>query len=182
FMPEVNDEVLVAFDHGDRGQPYVLGSLWNGTDRPPMKYDKFFSAGKVVRRQIKTAAGHLLEFDDTSGSEKFSVLTPGERTIVFDDGAKTITVGDGGQNFVEIDSNGTGKITIKTGGDVTVEAGGNAKVSAKMSAEVDALNIKLTAKGSLELSGVMVKIAAKAMLDMDGGGIAMLKGGLVKIN
>jgi len=182
FMPEVNDEVLVAFDSGERGQPYVLGSLWNGKDLPPMKYDKFFAAGKVVRRQIRTAAGHVLEFDDTEGAEKFSVTSPGKRTIVFDDGAKTITVKDGGSNSVEIDSNSAGKITIKTGGDVTVEAGGNAKITAKMAAEVDALNIKLTAKTSLELSGTMVKIAAKAMLDMDGGGMASLKGGLVKIN
>ncbi|MEP6870267.1 MAG: VgrG-related protein [Anaerolineaceae bacterium] len=182
FMPEVNDEVLVAFDNGERGQPYVLGSLWNGTDKPPMSYDKFFDSGQVVRRQIKTAAGHLLEFDDTSKAEKFSVTSPSKRTIVFDDGAKTITVSDGGANSVEIDSNGAGKITIKTGGDVTVEAGGNAKITAKMAAEVDALSIKLTAKSSLELSGAMVKIAAKAMLDMDGGGIASLKGGLVKIN
>lgn len=182
FMPEVNDEVLVAFDNGDRGQAYVLGSLWNGKDAPPMAYAKFFDAGKVVRRQIKTPAGHLLEFDDTTSAEKFSVTTPGKRTIVFDDSAKKITVSDGGANSLEIDSNGAGKITIKTGGDVTVEAGGNAKITAKMAAEVDAMNIKLTAKGSLELSGAMVKIAAKAMLDMDGGGIAILKGGLVKIN
>ena len=182
FMPEVNDEVLVAFDNGERGQPYVLGSLWNGTDAPPMDYGKFFDSGRVVRRQIKTAAGHLLEFDDTSGAEKFSVTSPAKRTIVFDDGGNKITVSDGGSNSVEIDSNGAGKVTIKAGGDVTVEAGGNAKITAKMAAEVDAMNIKLTAKGSLELSGAMVKIAAKAMLDMDGGVMASLKGGLVKIN
>ena len=182
FMPEVNDEVLVAFDSGDRGQPYILGSLWNGKDKPPMDYAKFFDSGKVVRRQMKTPAGHVLEFDDTANSEKFSVTTKGNRTITFDDGAKKITISDGGPNSLEIESSGTGKITIKTGGDVTVEAGGNAKITAKMAAEVDAMNIKLTAKGSLELSGAMVKIAAKAMLDMDGGGIAMLKGGLVKIN
>jgi hypothetical protein len=35
FRPEVNDEVLVAFDHGDVRFPYVIGFLWNGQDQPP---------------------------------------------------------------------------------------------------------------------------------------------------
>ena len=37
FMPEVNDEVLVAFDHGDVRFPYVVGFMWNGQDQPPSK-------------------------------------------------------------------------------------------------------------------------------------------------
>ena len=35
FMPEVGDEVLVAFDHEDVNHPYILGFLWNGKDKPP---------------------------------------------------------------------------------------------------------------------------------------------------
>ena len=35
FLPEVEDEVLVAFDRGDMNHPYVIGTLWNGVDTPP---------------------------------------------------------------------------------------------------------------------------------------------------
>lgn len=183
FMPEINDEVLVGFDHGDRGRPFVLGGLWNGKDAPPMAYDKFFASGKVVRRQIVSSTGHVIEFDDTAGSEKFSIITSKEHKIVIDDKAKSILISNkDSKNSIEIDSSGSGKVTIKSSGDVTVEATGKVTVNAKMDAEVNALNVKVAAKGNLELSGTMVKVAAKATLDLSATGITSIKGGLVKIN
>ena len=39
-LPEVEDEVLVMFEHGDVRRPYILGALWNGKDAPPAENDK----------------------------------------------------------------------------------------------------------------------------------------------
>jgi len=39
FLPEVDDEVLIAFEHGDIRRPMVLGCLWNGVDAPPITND-----------------------------------------------------------------------------------------------------------------------------------------------
>ncbi len=36
WMPQVDDEVLVAFEHGDSSRPFVIGGLWNGTDTAPL--------------------------------------------------------------------------------------------------------------------------------------------------
>lgn len=35
YMPEIGDDVLVAFDQGDVNHPYIIGYLWNGAQRPP---------------------------------------------------------------------------------------------------------------------------------------------------
>jgi uncharacterized protein involved in type VI secretion and phage assembly len=60
FMPEVNDEVLVAFEHGDPRFPYVIGFLWNGQDNPP---------GEDVRdRKIVSKNGHQIRFLDSTPS------------------------------------------------------------------------------------------------------------------
>jgi uncharacterized protein involved in type VI secretion and phage assembly len=60
FMPEVNDEVLVAFEHGDTRFPFVIGFLWNGQDAPP---------GTDVRdRKIVSKNNHQIRVLDASPS------------------------------------------------------------------------------------------------------------------
>src|SRR5215470_7804280 len=50
FIPDVNDEVLVAFEGGDPRRPYVLGGLWNGNDSPPESMDGGGQNNKKVLR------------------------------------------------------------------------------------------------------------------------------------
>jgi uncharacterized protein involved in type VI secretion and phage assembly len=58
MMPKVNDEALVAFDHGDTRFPYVVGFLWNGKDQPP---------GQHIRdRKIVSENGHMIRFIDAT--------------------------------------------------------------------------------------------------------------------
>ena len=59
FLPDIGQEVLVAFEQGELRQPLVLGSLWNGKARPPEKND-----GQNALKIIQTLQ-HSLVFNDT---------------------------------------------------------------------------------------------------------------------
>jgi uncharacterized protein involved in type VI secretion and phage assembly len=78
FRPEVGDEVLVVFEHGDMRRPYVLGGLWNGSDAMPE--DRGADADNNIRL-IKSRSGHTIVFDDSDGSEVITVNDKHGNTI-----------------------------------------------------------------------------------------------------
>jgi uncharacterized protein involved in type VI secretion and phage assembly len=78
FRPQVNDEVLVLFEHGDVRFPYVIGALWNGKDAMPS--ERGTDSDNNVR-MIKSRSGHKVLLDDTSGSEKVTVTDKAGNTI-----------------------------------------------------------------------------------------------------
>lgn len=140
ILPEVNDEVLVGFLDGDFNYPYVLGATWNGQDKAPLQTGKLVSAeGKVVIRHFQTRAGHILSFDDTSGSEKIELID------------KT------GKNSLKVESS-SGKIAIEATGNITITAGGKVAIEATSDAAVSGANVSVEAKGKLELKGTQVTI------------------------
>jgi uncharacterized protein involved in type VI secretion and phage assembly len=95
FMPEVGDEVLVAFERGQREFPYILGFLWNGQDRP-------VEAEEHQKRTIRTVSGHELEFDDTDGSEKISLRFKGKSPSI-ELREDKLRIEFDGNNFIELD-------------------------------------------------------------------------------
>src|SRR5207253_9041614 len=81
WIPEVNDEVLVAFERGQSNRPYVIGCLWNGKDKP-MK-DAYSDENTVV--MIQTKSGHQIALYDKDGEEKIVIGDKsGKRTVTFD--------------------------------------------------------------------------------------------------
>ena len=106
FVPEVDDEVIVAFVHGDLRQPIVLGGLYNGSDKPSVHRD-----GSSDPKLIRTKGGHQILLDDTSGKEKVEIVDKQGNTIVLDAVANSITV----------ETKGT--LTLK-GATVSIEASG----------------------------------------------------------
>ncbi|MGB7342038.1 MAG: phage baseplate assembly protein V [Phototrophicaceae bacterium] len=152
FLPEVGDEVLVAFQHGMMEFPYIIGSLWNGKEKPPETNDD----GKNNLRFIKSRSGHIIRLDDTDGSEKIEVIDKsGKNTIVIDVAANSITITSEGT----IDLTAKKDITIKSsGGDVSIQGTNiEIKASGKFAAQASGQG-ELKAGGPLTVKGAVVNI------------------------
>jgi len=147
FIPEVDDEVLVAFANGEIRYPYVLGSLWNGQDAPPETND-----GNNDVRKVTSRSGHELVFDDTDQSEAVKITTSGGHSIVLDDssGSETITISDSkDQNSIEFDAT-SGSLDITGGSTLTIEAP-TVEIAGKSS-------LRLESDGVLTINGALVNI------------------------
>jgi uncharacterized protein involved in type VI secretion and phage assembly len=127
FRPEVEDEVLVLFEHGDTRCPYVIGALWNGQDAMPSERG---SDSDNNIRLIKSRSGHIIKLDDTAGSEKIEIIDKKEKnTIVIDTSSNKILIS--ADTDIELKaSNGkilldATEIEIKSSGSATVEASGD---------------------------------------------------------
>lgn len=144
FLPEVEDEVLVAFEHGDARFPYVLGALWNGKDKPPEDN----KGGKNDVRSIKSRSGHVVRLDDTDGSEKIEIIDKsGKNTIVIDAAKNTVVItseGDitlsAGKGTIKLDAQ---KVEIHSSADARVESGAgmDVKASGVMNVKGSVVNI-----------------------------------------
>ncbi|MEM6592300.1 MAG: phage baseplate assembly protein V, partial [Cyanobacteria bacterium P01_C01_bin.73] len=121
-LPEIDDEVLVGFEHGDIHRPYVLGNLWNGTDAPPHSVDESISRGKVRLRTLKTRTGHQLEFieeDQNASQTGIAITTAGGAHLFLNDSSGTITLETANGHHLSF-SDSAGGITLKSCGGHTV--------------------------------------------------------------
>lgn len=139
FIPDPDDEVLVAFAGGDPRSPFVLGGLWNGSDAPPEEMD---SGGENNVKTIKSRNGVRISLDDTSGSETLTLETPGGQSMTLTDEGNEITVTDANGNTVTLAQSG-----------VTVDASSKVKVSASQ-VEISAGMVSVNA-GMAKFSGVV---------------------------
>jgi type VI secretion system secreted protein VgrG len=125
FIPRVGDEVLVEFLHGDLSRPLVVGSLYNGEDRPPVSLPAGKTITTIKSSSTKGGGANEIRFDDKEGSEEIYLHGARDwRTIVEHDRYESI----GNNRAVNIGSNRTetvGKAQFVTiGADYQLTVGG----------------------------------------------------------
>ncbi|HAH10667.1 MAG TPA: phage tail protein [Alphaproteobacteria bacterium] len=142
FVPDVGQEVLVAFERDDVRFPIVIGALWNGKAKPP----GLFSGQDNSIRAIRSRQGHELRFDDTDKGGIELKLKDGKRVTISDEG---ILLDDGKNNSITIETKG-GTIKISSKGSLTLKA---ANVSIQSDGAFD-----LKAGGTMTIRGSLVQI------------------------
>ena len=148
WVPEVKDEVLVAFEKGNVNHPFVLGALWNGQDKPPAKNED----GKNDTKLIKTRSGHEVRFFDKKKEEFIEIKTQGGHVFRLDDKPDNTQV-------QIMDSSGRNKITIKTGGNsIEIESGLSLTIKSQTINIEAGASMTIKASGTLTIQGALVKI------------------------
>lgn len=153
LLPEVDDQLIVVFEHGDIRRPIVIGALWSDKQKPP----ETNGDGKNNIRVIKSRSGHRLIFDDTSGAE---------RVILVDSTKKNKVVLDSANNTVTIES-----------------ADGDIEVNASKAARLHGQNVNITTTGAIQGKGGMkLVVSTKASINVKAGGELKLQAMNVQLN
>ncbi|NET15982.1 MAG: hypothetical protein F6K08_25750 [Okeania sp. SIO1H6] len=160
-LPEINDEVLVAFEHGNIHRPYILGGVWNGQDSPPTNVNESVQDSNVRMRTFKTRTGHQIQFiEEDKGNSKAGVY------IETTDGHK-IRLNDS-EKFVEIQTNGGHELRLDDK---------NNYIELKTPShtiKMDNTGISLDSGSNIDIKGVNINIK--------GDGIITVEGKLIKLN
>lgn len=182
MLPEVGDEVLVAFGQNSLQQPYVLGGLYNGKDKPEGGDKVLGGDGRVVRRAFTSRTGMVLEFLEGPDGEKVVVRSK--------DGKQALTIAQKPDAAVTLVSEGPLDVTAKK--DVTVASqSGNITLEATAgNVVVKGQKVSIEALSDLELKGTnvkvdataTVKVAASGTAELTSSGMTTVKGSMVRIN
>jgi uncharacterized protein involved in type VI secretion and phage assembly len=190
MIPEVGEEVLVAFEKNNPEKPYVLGSMYNGIEKPS-KWKTKDNDYKAIR----TRSGHTIEFNDKQGKEEIVIYDKDKvNTITLSSHGKVMTISCKGdlkikaQN-IEISAQKDyklevqGKIDVSSMKDTEIKATGNCKMKANQKVSIEgATGLTAKSNAATEVSGMTLAAKGSATAEFSAGGQTVVKGAIVMIN
>jgi phage protein D len=164
-LPEINDEVLVGFEHGNIHRPYIIGNVWNGKDQPPENVDDTVMSNKVRLRTIKTRTGHILQFvEEDKGDSKAGVYitTSKDHKIKINDSDRCVEIETSGGHKVKMDDQNR-FIEMKT-------SGGH-------KAKMDDMGQSVSIESTLNMT-----LKAQGNIDIKANGVITVQGQIINLN
>lgn len=184
FLPDVGDQVLVAFDNGDKSFPYVIGAIWDSQNKPP----ETNSDGKNNVKLIKSRSGHKIIIDDNAEGKKemLVIQTKSGHKIALDDsqGQEMIEIKDkSGKGFIKIDS-AKNELTISSGGKTSIKdsSGNSIQMESGKIAVSSQSELAISSQAKLSLKAQIIEIEAGATMTIKANGPLTVQGAIVKIN
>ena len=114
-LPAVGTQVVVGFEAGDLGRPYVVGSCWNGREMMPVTPTR-----PNDKRVLKSRTGAVLEFDDNAPAPKVTLVSRDGHRVVLDDGGRSLQVTHSDGSTVTFTP--SGQISLRANATVEVTA------------------------------------------------------------
>jgi uncharacterized protein involved in type VI secretion and phage assembly len=149
WFPDKNEEVLVAFEHGDVNFPIVIGSLWSAKNKPPAAWAEKVDNGKFMFHGFASPAGHKIFMNDDKDATGISIKSADDKiTVVLDQKNKTLDLSLDGKT-----------LTITTTGDLKIHADGELAIDGKKGVKINSDGpIDIKAGGNATLKGTKVGV------------------------
>lgn len=185
-LPEIDDEVLVGFEHGDIHRPYIVGGVWNGKDKTVEKVAETINKRKVRVRTIKTRTGHTIQFVEEDGGRQskagiYITTTKGHK-IDLNDSEKFIEIQTARGHSIRMDDFRIKQIEIKTAGfnqvslnDTTSTISVKTRRQQSLTFMDNAMTVNLSTTGIINVTGATMNVTTTGIMNVTAGGLATIK-------